>query len=367
MMHLILAVGLILLLLYVAALYESAALALLAFLLLGLVLGSYILIFWRMAAIDVELSIPMSLASCGQPTGVRFTVRTKRKSCGKTPLRVLVEGRQLPGKRKKRIWLRLYAPAFGEERVRKDVTMHCAGGYEYRLRRVRIYDWTGWFYLTRWMEQSATTLLLPKVHEFPVQLSGAVKNFFGESDVYDDLRGGSDTSEVFQIREYVPGDRLQNIHWKLSAKSEELMVREHSQTKGCPIVLLLGTKGIEKQKPMMRDRFLQLAAAISFSLVDADCPHIVSWFDGTEGEPVRMRVDDEEGFYEWQMRYLIARTKGADTDVEAAYAKKYASEVCLHRLRIEPELSLYLDGSLWKRFSKKGSLETELESLQLLL
>lgn len=367
MMHLILAVGLVPLLLYVAALYESAALALLAFFLLGLVLISYGLILWRLAAIDVELSIPMALASCGQPTGVRFTVRTKRKSCGKTPLRVLVEGRQLPGKRKKRIWLWLCAPAFGEERVRKDVTMHCAGGYEYRLRRVRIYDWTGWFYLTRRMDQSATTLLLPKVLEFPVQLSGAVKNFFGESDVYDDLRGGSDTTEVFQIREYVPGDRLQNIHWKLSAKSEELMVREHSLPKGCPIVLLLGTKDIEKQNPTMRDRFLQIAAAVSFSLVDADCPHIVSWYDGAEGETVRMRVDDEEGFYEWQMHYLIARTKGADTDVEAAYVKKYVSEACLHRLRIEPDLSFYLDGSLWKKFSKKGSLETELASLQLFL
>ena len=36
---------------------------------------------------------------------------------------------------------------------------------------------------------------------------------------------GYDFSEVTGIREYIPGDKLQNIHWKLSAKKDILMVR----------------------------------------------------------------------------------------------------------------------------------------------
>lgn len=40
-----------------------------------------------------------------------------------------------------------------------------------------------------------------------------------------DVRG-SDPTETFQIREYVPGDSLRQIHWKLSAKAGRYMVRD---------------------------------------------------------------------------------------------------------------------------------------------
>ena len=40
-----------------------------------------------------------------------------------------------------------------------------------------------------------------------------------------DVRG-SDPTEIFQIREYVPGDSLRQIHWKLSAKAGRYMVRD---------------------------------------------------------------------------------------------------------------------------------------------
>ena len=39
---------------------------------------------------------------------------------------------------------------------------------------------------------------------------------------------GSDYSETFQLREYVPGDSIKQIHWKLSEKLDKLVVREAS-------------------------------------------------------------------------------------------------------------------------------------------
>lgn len=367
MIHLIAGVVLTVLLLYVAALYESTALVFLAFLLAGLTLGAAVLLVWRIRSLEIGFAIPMTLAESGHPVGARFSLRARRRLFGKTRIRVRVDGRQLPGKRIKRTWMWLDAPDYGEETVRQEVTMYCAGGYEYRLQRMRVYDWTGWFYLTKRLNQSQVTQLLPNVQELQVQLSGAVKNFFGEAEVFDDLRGGTDHSEVFQIREYAPGDRLQNIHWKLSAKSDDLMVREYSLPKGCPIVLLLGTDGADRLKPAQRNRFLQIAASVSFALMDAQCPHIVSWYDGARDAPVRMRVDDEEGFYEWQLTYLMSDAVHAGVDVEARYQEKYQNEVYLHRLRVEPRLELYLDGKLWHTFSKKGSLKDEMGTLQLYL
>lgn len=39
---------------------------------------------------------------------------------------------------------------------------------------------------------------------------------------------GEDTTEIESMREYRPGDRMQRIHWKLSSKMEELMVKEYA-------------------------------------------------------------------------------------------------------------------------------------------
>ena len=112
---------------------------------------------------------------------------------------------------------------------------------------------------------------------------------------------------------------------------------------------------------------MQIAASISFSLVDAECPHIVSWFDESENDLVRMRVDNEEDFYEWQLMFLIARMNEVDINVEELYAKKYHSEIWLHLLCIEPGLEVRLDGKQWHSFAGKGSLKDELETLRLFL
>ncbi len=43
---------------------------------------------------------------------------------------------------------------------------------------------------------------------------------------------GFDDPELLQIREYIPGDKLSHIHWKLSGKCEQLMVKEFEKEEG---------------------------------------------------------------------------------------------------------------------------------------
>ena len=69
---------------------------------------------------------------------------------------------------------------------------------------------------------------MPKITPVMIEVGLASRYFQGEAEVYDDKTGGAAVSEVFQIRSFQPGDKIQNIHWKLSAKEDELMVRENS-------------------------------------------------------------------------------------------------------------------------------------------
>ncbi len=56
---------------------------------------------------------------------------------------------------------------------------------------------------------------------------------FTESD-----NKGNLSSDIKEIREYRPGDRLQRIHWKLSAKLDDLLVKEMAHTTILSLVVL---------------------------------------------------------------------------------------------------------------------------------
>ena len=73
--------------------------------------------------------------------------------------------------------------------------------------------------------QSARCTVLPRT--FPVELSDpALPNASGEADTFLPVGGGSDFTEVYQFREYVPGDDVRGIHWLLGAKQDALIYRD---------------------------------------------------------------------------------------------------------------------------------------------
>ena len=53
------------------------------------------------------------------------------------------------------------------------------------------------------------------------------------------MRAGLFDDEFHRIREYRPGDNPKAIHWRTTARSGELMVREYQQTRDCDLVLLV--------------------------------------------------------------------------------------------------------------------------------
>ena len=94
-----------------------------------------------------------------------------------------------------------------------------------------------------------------------------------DGSIYDEYRAGFDQSEVFEIRAYRPGDKTAQIHWKLSQKTDTLMLRQGSLPVKNALLLLLeapqGKKKTEAGGPAQDEAFsarAQRAAAQLFSL-----------------------------------------------------------------------------------------------------
>ncbi len=89
-------------------------------------------------------------------------------------------------------------------------------------------------------------------------------------------RKGNDATEVFELREYQPGDSIRSIHWKLSEKFGTVLVREPSDTSHYDILIFFdaGLSLEEKDRePKLLSAAMSMASSVSEKLMEHKVPH----------------------------------------------------------------------------------------------
>ena len=71
-----------------------------------------------------------------------------------------------------------------------------------------------------------------------------------ETDDYSKTSKGDDPSEIFDIHEYHDGDKINRIHWKLTAKQDKTMVKDYSLPISNSIVLMADLQSEYNRKIM---------------------------------------------------------------------------------------------------------------------
>lgn len=270
---------------YMSMIYGNAALALLGCFMCVFMVLTFIALFVKAHRAVAAINIPIAIATQGESIRVSLSCRLKEAGFDGVKYRVTVKN-NLSGEKSTK-WL-----SGGSDFL---YSVNLCGNYEFELLRIKLYDFSRLFYVTKRVKKYANVEVMPQIDEIPVRITDRVRNFFGDSDIYDDLRPGYDPSELFDVREFQNGDRLQSVHWKLSARTDELMVKENSLPKACAVAIVADLRGIKKGR--QADAFMKLLVSLSFSLMDQKCSHYVAWYDTAINDIVRARVDDEEGFY----------------------------------------------------------------------
>lgn len=159
---------------------------------------------------------------------------------------------------------------------------HC-GLIRCEVTSLKVCDLLGLFSLSLPLPQAAETLSLPldlPAEEVPLLLGD------GEGDISLVPRPGGGPGEDYDLRPYRPGDPLRAVHWKLSAKVDELVVRETMEPARLQIVLTYDHFGPLEEL----DRVLDRLDAVSRALIAHERSHAISWADPATGAVQSMAV-----------------------------------------------------------------------------
>ncbi len=202
-----------------------------------------------------------------------------------------------------------------------------AGNLEISLNSVQVYDYLKLFSLKKRQRGELKIAVLPEYYELSeIQLQSLCIKL-SESDYYSAVKSGDDPSEVFAIREYREGDRQQRIHWKLSRKFDQLMIKEFSNPLNYSVLLFADLYIPNGIHPMLfMNSMLECALSISYSLTQAGQLHYFAWYDQHRGGCRRIRVMHEKDFFEVVDGLLQAHPYVTSTDGLYAYLAEYPME-----------------------------------------
>lgn len=120
-------------------------------------------------------------------------------------------------------------PPFGNAELTDTVYLPYHGRLSLAAERFYVYDFLRLFRIRRRPRLKKTIEIVPREVTFDVVLGTPEQAYAGQTER---SRRGFDRSEQTDLRTYHAGDPVKDIHWKLSARSEELIVREYDRTSG---------------------------------------------------------------------------------------------------------------------------------------
>ena len=136
------------------------------------------------------------------------------------------------------------------------LSTHC-GGITVTAQKVRIHDYLGLFSMPVRKKDTLTILVRPR----PVAMALPEELHRHISAGWKPKPGGG-YSENHELRQYRPGDSMNQIHWKLTAKTGELILREPVEPAQGQVLLTMHLRGTPEALDRKFGRLLWLGTTL---------------------------------------------------------------------------------------------------------
>lgn len=173
-------------------------------------------------------------------------------------------------------------------------TCHC-GVLRCTAEKGRVYDYLGLFRLPVRLGQPVEILVQPV--PVPPENLPNLSHFLARRK---QPKPGGGFSEEHELRDYRPGDSLRDIHWKLSVKTDRMILREAQEPIRGVNLLTLDLCA----PPSLVDATLEQLLWLSQWLLDHDVEHQVVWIDPTDCELASVPVREPDDLQALLVRLL---------------------------------------------------------------
>ena len=173
---------------------------------------------------------------------------------------------------------------FGTVDFKNETVLLRRGLYEVGIKEIELYDIFGLFKLKKNVNTIEEVLVLPK----NIMLYGEMSEniIADEGDEKNKRKPGEDRTIVSHIRDYIEGDNVNAIHWKLSLKKDEPVIKVYDHPNDNNIMIIADMQAHEFEDSDLwedeGDCVVESALSVALKCVYENKRCTLYWYDAKE-------------------------------------------------------------------------------------
>ncbi|MBO7623227.1 MAG: DUF58 domain-containing protein, partial [Bacteroidales bacterium] len=199
------------------------------------------------------------------------------------------------------------------------------GSYKYSISEITIRDFLGFVSFRNKVNTVAEVNVYPD--GFTIVGFAMTDMSRGMTESEETVKRGHDFSDVSDVREYIPGDKLMSIHWKLSAKRDILMVKDRVSMSDQQMIILPELSGSDEEV----DEILSLTYTMVVNFIREQTYVRLTWWS--------------ENNFAFEERQIMNMDNLKEAFADMYYEKIYpdAEKTKMFMRSIRPELKAYVN------------------------
>lgn len=191
----------------------------------------------------------------------------------------------------------LTATAFKTNSFNCQIESDFIGVYNVKVVKIRIFDLMGLFNFRKKSSFETKFTLLPKAIDFDFKNKNKFSKLKENYSSILPMSKGSE-NEMIGLRDYKQGDSLSRVHWKLSSKKDELIVREFASfsAKDTFVYIDLSCKEITSKKANEFEILIQCVYSFVLANLKDETSLDLAWFDYKEKKMFCKEITNEQEF-----------------------------------------------------------------------
>lgn len=191
-----------------------------------------------------------------------------------------------------------------------------------RVKELRVYDIFGLTAVKLPCRDESEIAVLPDTFTPRIDIAQYMA-MDAEADEYSPSKGGDDVSETFDIREYRPGDILNRIHWKLSWKFDEILIKEPGLPVRNSFLVLMDTAIPPYSRPdgAVSDALTEIYISFCQKLTEEEIRYEIGWQDYKQGSFFRLRINNLDELSGAMHKLLSTRHQLDEADALSYFAR----------------------------------------------